>query len=84
MARKIKIENLPSQFYELRIVRSVGDDDWGYVVMDRTTCAETAISHDRDGYRSIKRLWRRSKTDFDSFCRTLKFKDLFSHAGVNT
>lgn len=53
-----------------------------WFVRDNETQASTNESSDWEDYYKLKRVWRRSKEDFDSACRFMKFNDLFSAAGV--
>jgi hypothetical protein len=54
----------------------------GWLVRNRETCADTRLSENWEDYYALKRVWRRSKEDFDSACRHMGFNDLFSTAGV--
>lgn len=94
MARKPKIEPIASRNFvvmltagKLVIDRSdlvtvcvAGQKHW--LVRNIETLAETAPSNDFDQYYKLKRVWRKSKEDFDSACRFMDYKDLFSTAGV--
>lgn len=93
---KIKITSIKSREFELKIVMGDGYYDnsdlvtvyikpepIGWYVRNRETCADTKTSSNFDDYKKLKRVWRKSKEDFDSACRFMDFNNLFSTAGVN-
>lgn len=78
---KLKVTDFRSRKYTVHINRKE-DGIMQWSVMDAETMAETNMSQDFDHYRALKRTWRRSKEDFDSLCRFMDYKDLFSTAGI--
>ena len=81
MARKPKIEPIDSRNYSVVIAhRDSVFRMW--FVRARESCASTQPSADMEAYYKLKRVWRKSKQDFDSACRFMDFSDLFSTAGV--
>ncbi len=95
MARKPKFEPIGSRNFEVVTVHEdmadcsdtavtawVTTNARHWYVRNRETCASTQPSTDLEAYYKLKRVWRRSKEDFDSACRFMDFGDLFSTAGV--
>lgn len=84
MARKIKFQKLESRRYVLIVCQSHQADDGRayWYVRDRQSCADAPVSFAMDDYNSLKRVWRRSKEDFESACRFMEVNNLFSQAGV--
>ena len=92
MARKPKIEPIKSENYQVCIEMIDKVDPLmnnqlyhaphGWFVRERTKCAETKTSQNWEDYYALKRVWRKSKLDFESACRFMDFKGLFSTAGV--
>lgn len=81
MARKPRIEKIFSRHFTVIIREDVyGHKDW--FVRDNETLADTDMSRDYEAYYSLKRVWRKSKENFDSACRFMEFNNLFSKAGV--
>lgn len=85
MARKgrIKITPIRSANFEVVIVHGEAGVRLAWYVRNIVSAAHTSDFMDfEDAYRRLKRVWRRSKEDFDSACRFMDFHDLFSAAGV--
>lgn len=83
MARKPKIEPIASANFYVFIDYSNAPGHWAsWIVHDRKTCAETERCTDFEEYYALKRVWRKSKIDFESACRFMEFGNLFSRAGV--
>lgn len=93
--KKPRIEPLKSANFEVIICAEIseierfengvrwhetGENNW--VVRDRAVGNETGPSNDWEGYYALKRVWRRSREDFDSACRFMTFRDLFSTVGI--
>ncbi len=95
MARKAKIEPIKSENFEVLIDSRNVDSPEVYkipgrahtyellwVVRDRVSLSEAGAFTNFDDYGKLKRVWRRSKTDFDSACRNMDFNTLFTAAGI--
>lgn len=84
MARKIKFVKLLSRNFAVLVCyeHNANDGRPYWFVRNRESCADTESSHDMEAYRKLKSVWRKSKEDFESACRFMDFKDLFSTAGV--
>lgn len=88
--RKPKIEPIGSR--DFRVIIIYGEEEntehtaWiekrYWFVRNRETCASTNPSTDLEAYYALKRVWRKSKEDFESACRFMDFADLFSTGGV--
>lgn len=84
---RLKITPIRSANFEVVIIHSVGEERsvWyaGWYIRNLVSLAHTSDFTDfEDEYRRLKRVWRKSKEDFDSACRFMDFHNLFSHAGV--
>ena len=75
MPRKMKITTLRYENYEVRLTPS------GWYVSKRDSGAETAPM-DIATYPALKRIWRKSKHQFDAICRAMDFENLFSRRGI--
>lgn len=85
MARKghIKITPIRSANFEVIIVCDGSGMRAGWYVRNLISAAHTSDFTDFDDqYRRLKRVWRKSKEDFDSACRFMDFHNLFSTAGI--
>lgn len=81
---RIKITPIRSANFEVVIVHGEAGVRTGWYVRNLRSAAHTSdFPNFDDDYRSLKRVWRKSKDDFDSACRFMKFHDLFSAAGVS-
>ena len=81
MARKPRIEPIHSRQFEIIIGGEICAQKYWFA-RNRKSCASTESSFDFGAYYSLKRVWRKSKEDFDSACRFMDFNDLFSITGV--
>lgn len=82
MSRKVKIEKLMSRRYTCMVVTRQSDGAVQWFVRDRDSMADTEVSHSIEDYTKLKRVWRKSKEDFESACRFMDFHNLFTQAGV--
>lgn len=80
MAGKIKIQNITSREFTLIVCQHhQANDGRGYwYVRNRESGSDTAVSYSFEDYRALKRVWRKSKEDFESACRFMNFNTLFS------
>ena len=76
MARKAKIEPISSRNYSIRIA-----ENFWWVVKNESG-AETADSFDFDEYRKLKRIWRKSKTEFEDILSKMQYRNLFNRQGM--
>lgn len=91
MGGRARIEPIGSRMFKVKIERETHVDpvtgfkqqtSFGWHVVNTETCAHTESSTNMDDYKKLKRVWRRSKEDFNSACRFMQFHDLFSVAGA--
>lgn len=74
---KIKFKNFSSRNFAVLVY--IGEDAKRWFVRSIESLSDTIESTDMDDYKKLKRVWRKSKEDFDSACRFMTFKDLFNY-----
>ncbi len=72
---KLKFKNFNSRNYSVQVYSDSGI----WFVRSIESLSDTKECSDMDAYKKLKRVWRKSKENFDNACRCMDFLDLFNY-----